>query len=56
MATARVKWIEENTFLGIDVNGKAALMSGGDGPGVSPICRCCCWVWGLLHGRYCQYS
>jgi len=35
---ARVKWIEGNTFLGIDVNGKAAVMSGGgDGPGVSPM-------------------
>lgn len=35
---ARVKWVEGNTFLGIDVNGKAALMSGGgDGPGVSPM-------------------
>jgi len=35
---ARVKWIEQNTFLGTDVNGKAALMSGsGDGPGVSPM-------------------
>jgi putative redox protein len=37
MAT-RVKWVEDNTFLGIDVNGKAALMTGGgDGPGVSPM-------------------
>ena len=35
---ARVKWVEGNTFLGIDVNGKAALMTGGgDGPGVSPM-------------------
>lgn len=35
---ARVKWIEEHTFLGTDVNGKAALMTGGgDGPGVSPM-------------------
>lgn len=35
---ARVKWIDEHTFLGTDVNGKAALMTGGgDGPGVSPM-------------------
>ena len=34
---ARVKWIEANTFLGTDVNGKAAIMSGGDGPGVSQL-------------------
>ncbi|MEZ4862653.1 MAG: OsmC family protein [Caldilineaceae bacterium] len=35
---ARVKWIEGNTFLGTDVNGKAALITGGgDGPGVSPM-------------------
>ncbi len=38
MAATRVKWIEGNTLLGVDVNGKAALMSGGgDGPGVSPM-------------------
>jgi putative redox protein len=38
MPKARVKWIEEKTFLGVDVNGKGALMSGGgDGPGVSPM-------------------
>lgn len=37
MAT-RVRWVEGNTSLGIDGNGKAALMSGGgDGPGVSPV-------------------
>ena len=36
MAPARVKWIEQKTFLGTDV--KAALMTGGgDGPGVSPM-------------------
>ena len=35
---ARVKWIEGMTFLGVDDNGRAALMtSGGDGPGVSPM-------------------
>ena len=35
---ARVKWIEGNTYLGIDVNGRAAVMTGGpDGPGVSPM-------------------
>ena len=38
MAKTRVKWIEDKTFLGTDVNGRAALMSaGGDGPGVSPM-------------------
>ncbi len=38
MAATRVKWIEGNTLLGTDVNGKAALMSGGgNGPGVSPM-------------------
>ena len=38
MAKTRVKWIEDKTFLGIDMNGQAALMnSGGDGPGVSPM-------------------
>ncbi len=36
--TARVKWIEDKTYLGIDANGRAALMSGGgEGPGVSPM-------------------
>lgn len=35
---AHVKWVENRTFLGVDDNGKAALMSsGGDGPGVSPM-------------------
>jgi putative redox protein len=34
----RVKWIENKTFLGVDANGKAALMTGGsEGPGVSPM-------------------
>jgi putative redox protein len=38
MTKTRVKWIEDKTFLGTDVNGQAALMSaGGDGPGVSPM-------------------
>lgn len=38
MTVARVKWIEDHTFLGIDVNGKSALMTGGgNGPGVSPM-------------------
>ena len=38
MSKARIKWIEEKTFLGVDVNGKGALMSGGgNGPGVSPM-------------------
>jgi putative redox protein len=35
---AHVKWVEGKTFLGVDDNGRAALMSsGGDGPGVSPM-------------------
>ena len=37
MSNARVKWIEGKTFLGIDANGKSAVMSGPDGPGVSPM-------------------
>ena len=38
MARARVKWVEDKTFLGTDINGQATLMSaGGDGPGVSPM-------------------
>jgi len=38
MPKARVKWVEEKTFLGIDINGKSAVMSAsGDGPGVSPM-------------------
>jgi len=38
MTATRVKWIEGTTLLGVDVNGKAALMSGGgNGPGVSPM-------------------
>ncbi|MEZ4635526.1 MAG: OsmC family protein [Caldilineaceae bacterium] len=38
MSTARVKWVEDKTYLGIDVNGRSAVMSaGGDGPGVSPM-------------------
>lgn len=37
MATTRVKWIEERTFLGIGENGRSAVMSSGEGPGVSPM-------------------
>jgi putative redox protein len=38
MTKARVKWVEEKTFLGIDINGKSAVMSAsGDGPGISPM-------------------
>ena len=37
MAVARVKWVDENVFLGIDSEGRAALMSSGQGPGVSPM-------------------
>jgi putative redox protein len=35
---ARVTWVKDRTFLGVDDNGRAAVMSsGGDGPGVSPM-------------------
>lgn len=34
---ARVKWIEGMTFMGVDDKGRAAVMSSGDGPGVSPM-------------------
>jgi len=37
MSKARVAWIEGKTFLGIDANGKSAVMSSADGPGVSPM-------------------
>jgi putative redox protein len=37
MASARVKWIEGMTLLGIDGNGRSMVMSSGDGPGVSPM-------------------
>lgn len=37
MAPARVKWIEDKTFLGVDAYGHAALLSPGEGPGVSPM-------------------
>ncbi len=37
MAKARVKRIEGNTFLGVDANGNATVMSSGDGPGVGPM-------------------
>ena len=38
MVTANVKWVGGSNYLGIDGNGRAALMSsGGDGPGVSPM-------------------
>lgn len=37
MSKARVKWIEGKTFLGVDANGKSAVMSSTDGPGVSPM-------------------
>ncbi len=37
MGKTRVKWIEEKTFLGVDANGKAAVMSSKEGPGVSPM-------------------
>lgn len=37
MATTRVKWIEEKTYLGTSSNGRSVVMSGGDGPGVGPM-------------------
>lgn len=38
MSKTRVKWVEEKTYMGIDIHGQAALMSGGgDGPGASPM-------------------
>ena len=37
MSKTRVKWIEGKTFLGIDANGKSAVMSSPEGPGVSPM-------------------
>ncbi len=37
MSKTRVKWIEGKTFLGVDANGKSAVMSSPDGPGVSPM-------------------
>jgi putative redox protein len=37
MAAARVKWIEDQTLLGVDANGKATIMSSSDGPGISPM-------------------
>jgi putative redox protein len=37
MSTARVKLIEEKTFLGTDAYGHATLISTNDGPGVSPM-------------------
>ena len=48
---ARVKWVEGNTFLGTDVNGKAAVMTGGgDGPGVSPMQMLLLGLGGLFNG------
>ena len=37
MVTARVKWIEKMTSVGIDGNGKSTVMSDATGPGVSPM-------------------
>ena len=34
---ARVKWVEERIFLGIDANGKSTVMSLPEGPGVGPM-------------------
>jgi len=34
---ARVKWVEGMTFMGVDDKGRAAVMSSGEGPGVSPM-------------------
>lgn len=37
MSTARIKWIEEKTFLGVDAYGHSTLLSTNEGPGVSPM-------------------
>ncbi|RME22844.1 MAG: peroxiredoxin [Candidatus Zixiibacteriota bacterium] len=37
MPKARVKWIEDKTFLGTDANGKAVVLSDSAGPGVGPM-------------------
>lgn len=37
MSTARVKLIEDKTFLGVDAYGHATLLSTNEGPGVSPM-------------------
>ena len=38
MTAARVKWIEDHTFLGTDANGYSTVIStGSDGPGVGPM-------------------
>jgi putative redox protein len=37
MATTRVKWIEDKSFLGIGENGRSIVMSPSDGPGVTPM-------------------
>ncbi len=37
MAETRVKWVEDKTFLGVASNGRSVVMSGQDGPGVSPM-------------------
>lgn len=37
MAKARVKWLEGMTYMGTDADGRGTLMSGDNGPGVSPM-------------------
>lgn len=37
MSETRVKWVEDKTFLGVGSNGRSVVMSGQDGPGVSPM-------------------
>jgi putative redox protein len=37
MSTARIKLIEEKTFLGVDAYGHSTVISTNDGPGVSPM-------------------
>ncbi len=37
MSTARVKWVEDRTFIGIDANGRGTVISSGEGPGISPM-------------------
>lgn len=37
MSTARIKLIQDKTFLGVDAYGHATLLSTNEGPGVSPM-------------------
>lgn len=37
MSKALVKWIDGMNFVGIDADGRGTLISGGEGPGISPM-------------------